>query len=58
MASVSRWLVGSSMMKKSASVASMRVRATRFTSPPESVFIVCKPSPREKAVSSWRILSS
>ena len=39
MASMSRWLVGSSMMKNSASLASIWVRATRLTSPPESSFI-------------------
>ena len=39
MASMSRWLVGSSMMKKSASDASISARATLLTSPPDSSFI-------------------
>ena len=41
MASMSRWLVGSSIMRNSASVASTSAIATRFTSPPESSRIFC-----------------
>ena len=58
MASMSRWLVGSSMIRKSASSASISLMATRFTSPPESSPIFLSASGRRKEVSSslslWR----
>ena len=50
MASISRWFVGSSIMKKSASLASISAMATRFTSPPESSFIFCPGSGRLRLV--------
>ena len=55
---MSRWLVGSSMMKNSASVASICVRATLFTSPPESSFMSCCGSVRLKLVRNFTTLSS
>ncbi len=57
-ASMSRWLVGSSMMKKSASEASICVIATRLTSPPESSFICCSGSVRLKFPRSLMTLRS
>ena len=57
MASMSRWLVGSSIMKKSASEDSITVSATLFTSPPERFFIrLSGLSP--KLVMNFLILSS
>ena len=47
---MSRWLVGSSIMKKSASLASICAMATRLTSPPESSFIFCPKSGRSRLV--------
>ncbi len=47
---MSRWLVGSSIMKKSASVASISAIATRLTSPPESSFIFWAMSGRLRLV--------
>ena len=58
MASISRWFVGSSMMKNSASLASIWVRATRLTSPPDSSFISWSGSFRLKFVRNFTTLLS
>ena len=55
---MSRWLVGSSMMKNSASEASICVIATLLTSPPESSFIFWSGLLRLKLVRNLTTLCS